>query len=155
MCLMRTDPLRGQVGGGWALWNGIKLLGECHLGPKKSRYPGPAAPSHLPKQWICPHQKHYIQGRINQRSKGCFCIQHSVFYSVFCSVCCDVYVHELLGCLRTPGVIVLHDLYCVGVWKTRVQLLDFRPHQEVFRPRGLGISPGQLQWMKTPKYKYV
>ncbi len=44
MFLMRADPLRGQVGGGgaleietfWALRNGIKPLGECHLGPKKS-----------------------------------------------------------------------------------------------------------------------
>ncbi len=44
MCLMcAEDPLRGQVGGGWALeietflvpvkWH--QPLGECHLGPKK------------------------------------------------------------------------------------------------------------------------
>ncbi len=33
--LMSADPLRGQEGGGWALWNGIEPLGECHLGPKK------------------------------------------------------------------------------------------------------------------------
>ncbi len=40
--LMREDPLRGQVGGGWAMEietflgpvNGIEPLGECHLGPK-------------------------------------------------------------------------------------------------------------------------
>ncbi len=45
MFLMRADPLRGQVGGGWALeietfwalWNGNALLGEFHLGPKKSQ----------------------------------------------------------------------------------------------------------------------
>ena len=24
----------------WALWNGIEPIGECHLGPKKSRFPG-------------------------------------------------------------------------------------------------------------------
>ncbi len=43
MCLMRAEPLRGQVGGGlaleiktfWALWNGIEQLGECHLELKK------------------------------------------------------------------------------------------------------------------------
>jgi hypothetical protein len=33
--LMGANPLRGQIGGGWALLNGIELLGECHLGPKK------------------------------------------------------------------------------------------------------------------------
>ncbi len=27
--------LRGQVGGGSALWNVIEPIGECHLGPKK------------------------------------------------------------------------------------------------------------------------
>ncbi len=43
MFWMRAYPLRGQVGGGWALefenfwalWNGIELIGERHLGPKK------------------------------------------------------------------------------------------------------------------------
>ncbi len=43
MFWMRADPLRGQVGGGWALeidtfwalWNAIDPLGECHLRPKK------------------------------------------------------------------------------------------------------------------------
>jgi hypothetical protein len=41
MLLMWTNPLPGQVGGGWALetrffgplWNGIEPSGECHLGP--------------------------------------------------------------------------------------------------------------------------
>ncbi len=39
MFWMRAYPVRGQVGGGWApeiksflaLWNGIQLIGECHL----------------------------------------------------------------------------------------------------------------------------
>jgi hypothetical protein len=41
MFLMRADPLRGQVGGGWALeiesllGHGIEPIGECHLGPKE------------------------------------------------------------------------------------------------------------------------
>ncbi len=44
MFLMQADPLRGQVGGGWALeietfralWNCHKpLKGEGHFGPKK------------------------------------------------------------------------------------------------------------------------
>ncbi len=43
MFWMRAYPLLGQVGGGWALeiksfwalWNGIKPIGECYLGPKK------------------------------------------------------------------------------------------------------------------------
>ncbi len=47
MVLMRADSLRGQLGGGWALkietflgaekWHRAVPLGECHLGPKKSR----------------------------------------------------------------------------------------------------------------------
>jgi hypothetical protein len=51
MLLMRANPLLGQLGGGWALEIetllgpvgpvGIERLGECHLGPKKSRLPGP------------------------------------------------------------------------------------------------------------------
>jgi hypothetical protein len=36
MFWMHADPLRGQVGEGWALE--IETLGECHLGPKKSRW---------------------------------------------------------------------------------------------------------------------
>ncbi len=65
MFLVRADPLRGQVGGGWALeietilgpdmatselgprnrdffgpWNGNEGI-ERHLAPKKSRFPGP------------------------------------------------------------------------------------------------------------------
>jgi len=43
MFWMRAYPLRGEVGGGWALEfesflgpvNGIEPIGECHLGPKK------------------------------------------------------------------------------------------------------------------------
>ncbi len=43
MFSMRAYLLQGQVWGGcvleieifWALWNGIKPVGECHLGPKK------------------------------------------------------------------------------------------------------------------------
>ncbi len=39
MFWIRAYPLRGQVGGGWALeiesfwplWNGIKPIGECHF----------------------------------------------------------------------------------------------------------------------------
>ncbi len=34
-------------------------------------------PSHMPNQWICPHQKHYIQSFINQRSKGSFMYKSS------------------------------------------------------------------------------
>jgi hypothetical protein len=43
MFWLHADPLRGQVGGGWALeietflgpvkW--LMMLSECHLGPKK------------------------------------------------------------------------------------------------------------------------
>ncbi len=45
MFWMRAHPLLEQVGGGWALefesfwalWNGIKPIGECRLGPKNSK----------------------------------------------------------------------------------------------------------------------
>ncbi len=57
MFLMRADPLRGKVERVgpwksrpfWALWNGIKQIGECHLGPNKvkisSAGPPPIWPS--------------------------------------------------------------------------------------------------------------
>jgi hypothetical protein len=45
--------------------------GSANRGPKKSRFQGPT-PSHLPKKWICPHQNHYVHGRINERSIGNF-----------------------------------------------------------------------------------
>ncbi len=43
MFWMRAYPLQGEVGGVgpwnsrvfWALWNGIELIGKCHLGSKK------------------------------------------------------------------------------------------------------------------------
>jgi hypothetical protein len=83
-------------------------------GPKRSPFPGPN-PLQLSK-WICLHQKHYMQGRVSQRSIGSFmymnfcilysvflfCILYSVFcvlcsvscilYSIFCGVCCEFYV---------------------------------------------------------------
>jgi hypothetical protein len=113
MLLMRANPLRGQLEGGWELeiqtflgpvkWHRT-VLGECHFGPKKVMVPGP---NHLPldqvmdfsisktlRTWPC----------INQRSIGSFmfmsfCILGSVFcicilYSVFCilySVFCILY----------------------------------------------------------------
>ncbi len=57
MFLMPADPLRRQVGGGWALeiksfwalWNGIEPIGERHLGPKELKIsraqPYPTCPS--------------------------------------------------------------------------------------------------------------
>ncbi len=51
MFLMRADPLRGQVGRGWALesearvfWapcNGIEPIGECHCTGPKGSHEGP------------------------------------------------------------------------------------------------------------------
>jgi hypothetical protein len=32
---MWANPLRGQLGGGWALEIKIFLSGQCHCGPKK------------------------------------------------------------------------------------------------------------------------
>jgi hypothetical protein len=34
-----VGPLKSRLF--WALCNGIEQLGECHLGQKKSRFPGP------------------------------------------------------------------------------------------------------------------
>jgi hypothetical protein len=54
MFWMRAYPLLGQVGGGWALefesflgagkWHRADI-GECHLGPKNSKIPGPNSQS--------------------------------------------------------------------------------------------------------------
>ncbi len=52
------------------LWH--RAFRQVPFGLKKSRdFQGPT-PSHLPKQWICPHQKHDVQGCINLRSIGSF-----------------------------------------------------------------------------------
>ncbi len=45
MFWMRAYPLRGQVGGSWALWNGIEPIGECHSWPKNSRRWGRCHPT--------------------------------------------------------------------------------------------------------------
>jgi hypothetical protein len=53
MLLMQANPLRGHVGGGWALeietfWsllNDIEPLGECNLAEKSRDFQGPT-PSH-------------------------------------------------------------------------------------------------------------
>ncbi len=50
MFLMHADPLWGQVREGWAMeieslgpvnWNDTKLIGECNMGAKNPRFPGP------------------------------------------------------------------------------------------------------------------
>jgi hypothetical protein len=71
MLLMRANPLRGQAG------NGLGPGNQDFFGPREIAFSLQASaiwdltPSHLPKMWICPHQK-YLQGRINQRSIGSF-----------------------------------------------------------------------------------
>jgi hypothetical protein len=49
MLLMQANPVRGQVGGSWALRNGFEPLGECHWGPKNVKIsraqPPPICPS--------------------------------------------------------------------------------------------------------------
>jgi hypothetical protein len=76
--LMGANPLRGQVGGGWAMeietflgpikWH--RTVRRVPFGAQKSvDFQGPTL-SHLPSLWICTHQKHYVLGHINQRSIG-------------------------------------------------------------------------------------
>jgi hypothetical protein len=73
MLLMPANPLRGQVGGGWALeietfW---ALSRECLWDPKKSRFPG-TNPLPLAQVMDLPASKNYVQGCINQRTIGSF-----------------------------------------------------------------------------------
>jgi hypothetical protein len=81
MLWMRENPLRGQVGGGWALeiqpflgpvkWH--QAVRRAPFGAQKSRDFQCPAPSHLPKEVMdLPASKHYVQGRVNQRSIGIF-----------------------------------------------------------------------------------
>jgi hypothetical protein len=81
MLLMRSCPLRGK-------WEGV--------GPWKLRLFGPCemASSHLGEIFrgqplpTCPHQKHYVQDYINQRSIGNFMyMTFCILYSVFCIRC--------------------------------------------------------------------
>jgi hypothetical protein len=52
-------------------WTLRYLLGECHFGPKNSRFPGPN-PLQLAQIMYLPTSKHYAQGRINHRFIGGF-----------------------------------------------------------------------------------
>ncbi len=81
MLLMRANPLREQVGGGWA--RGNEPLGECHLGPKKSRFPGPN-PLSLAQVMGLPASKALRTGPYQSVVHGSFmymsfCIPYSVF----------------------------------------------------------------------------
>jgi hypothetical protein len=73
MVLMRADPFRGQVGGGaietfLGPVKGHRAVRRVQFGAQKNRdFQGPT-PSHLPSQWICPHQNNYVLGTINHRS---------------------------------------------------------------------------------------
>ncbi len=81
------------------MWNGIKPLGECHLGPKKLRFPGPN-PLPLARVMDLPASNALATGPIIQRSIGSFIYRVSVFCllrSVFCVVCCEFFVHEFQG----------------------------------------------------------
>ncbi len=68
------------------------------FGRKKSRFPGP---NPLPLAQICQHQKHYVQGCINQRFTGSFmymsvCILYAVFYILY-SLFCILYLFFTLS----------------------------------------------------------
>ncbi len=80
MFMLRASVLRGQVGRCWALWNGIELLGECRLGPKKLGISRAQSPPHLPVMDL-PAWKalRTVQGRFNQRS-----IPYVVFFLPHC-----------------------------------------------------------------------
>ncbi len=75
MHILHTYPLRGEVGGGWAL-EFSSFLGPLKwhqadrrvpFGAQKTQeFQGPS-PSHFSKYWICTHPKHHAQGCINQR----------------------------------------------------------------------------------------
>jgi hypothetical protein len=75
MFWMRAYPLRGEVGGGWALefprflgpkWNLPINSFPFHRAQKTLKFQG-LTPSHFPTLWICTHPKHYARGCINHR----------------------------------------------------------------------------------------
>ena len=53
-------------------WNGNEQS-KCHLGTKKSRFPGPNHPLPLAKVMDLPGSKHYVQNHIN--SNGCLLLK--------------------------------------------------------------------------------
>ncbi len=70
LCTYLMHPLRGQVGGGWALE--IKtFLGPVIRHQAVRRVPfGAQPPPTCPSNGCCPHQKNHAQGRINHRRIG-------------------------------------------------------------------------------------
>jgi hypothetical protein len=80
MFLMRADPLRGQVGGGWALefesflvpakWHGANS--RVPFGAQKLEISRAQPPPTCPSNGTARIKNHYVQGRINHRCIGSF-----------------------------------------------------------------------------------
>ncbi len=87
MLLMQADTLRGQLGGSWksqlfwTLWNGIKLLGEFHWGPKKVEISSVQPPSTCPSNGYV-RIKSKLTGPYHQMSISSF--MYISFYFLFC-----------------------------------------------------------------------
>jgi hypothetical protein len=118
MLSMRATPLRGKVGGGcaleteifWALWNFIKPSGECMpFGAQKKaeifrahppttcRSNGFARIRSIPYRVVSISQSEVHGNCFLCNLISAFyvrCIVFCVLYTVFCSVCCEFYVHE-------------------------------------------------------------
>ena len=80
-------------------WKGWAMKVSTFLGPNSSPFTpavsGPekvstfmAQPFQWPEKWICPHQTHYIQGRINQKSIGSFMYMSSHRRIFWCKTAC-------------------------------------------------------------------
>ncbi len=61
----------------WALWNGIKPLGECHFGLKKVEISRAQPPPTCPSNGFVHIKKNYWQGHINHRCIGSFMYKSS------------------------------------------------------------------------------
>jgi hypothetical protein len=76
MFLMRADPLRGQLGEGWAP-KVTRLSARCHFtGPKKLSISRVQPPPTCPSNGSVRIKNHYLQGRINHWCIGGFICHH-------------------------------------------------------------------------------
>jgi hypothetical protein len=88
-------------------------------GPKKLRFPGPH-PLPLAQVWICPHQKHYVQGSINQMSICSFMyMSFFVLCSLFCVLCSVFCVLCSVFCVLCSVFFVLCSVFRIAMAKLR------------------------------------
>jgi hypothetical protein len=120
-----VGPWKTRVFG--ALWNGIEPTGECHLGPKKLRFPGPYSLPLTQLTDAAPHQKHYAWGSVNHRCIGGFVYKSPPWWGLP--------VHTSIICVHCA---YQHTYVCITHMLVRDRPRRWRAHEGGFRAHTVG-----------------